>query len=146
MPEQAAAGKSRPKFTAVLSTLAAVLMSGLAIGAFWCLLSLHTNRDTSILIVPMAAAIGAFMRWQKLRGGTGMACALGATVLAFAYAQYLFAAVRVAQVLGLSLRKTLFKLDFGLAMQVARANVSIADIGWLVLGCGISVLLIPRQR
>jgi len=117
----------------VASMLAGILMSGLAIGALWCLLSLQTNRDTTVLIVPLAAPIGAFMRWQRLRGWTGALCAGSATLLAFVYAQYLFAAVRIAQILGFSLRKTLFKLDFALAVQVARANIGAWDLGWLAL-------------
>lgn len=118
-------------------------MSGLAMGAVWCLLSLQTYHDTSFLIVPLGAAIGGFMRWQKLCGWTGAACAGCATLLAFAYAQYLFAAVRIAQLLGFSLRKTLFKLDFALAVQVAGANITGWDIGWLavaiILAAGIAM-------
>ncbi len=125
--------KPRTHTASFVSILASVLMSGLAAGALWCLLSLQTDRDTAILIVPLAAAIGFFMRWQRLRGGVGAWCASTATLLAFAYAQYLFAAIRIAQILGFSLRKTLFRMDFALALQVGRANITGWDIGWLAL-------------
>ena len=63
-------------------------------------------------------------------------------LIAFVYAQYLFAAVRLAQMLGFALRNTLFKMDWGLAWQAASANLAMWDFvalaaavvtaGWLV--------------
>ncbi|MGA9335086.1 MAG: hypothetical protein WBV39_12475 [Rudaea sp.] len=129
----------------VAAALAGIVLSGLAAGALWCLLSLTTERDTTLLIVPLATAIAAFMRWQRYGGIHGAICAVAATLLAFTYAQYLFAAVRIAQMLGFSLRATLFKMDFGLAWQVTCANLDLWRIGLLVLACIVAAWLMLRN-
>ena len=128
-----------------ISTIAGIILSGLAAGALWCLLSLTTDRDTTLLIVPLAIGIAAFMRWQRYHGIGGAVSAVAATLLAFAYAQYLFAAVRVAQMLGFSLRSTLFKMDFGLAWQVARANFDAWHVGLLIVACIVAAWLMLRN-
>ena len=125
--------------------LASAVLGGLAAGAVWCLLSLATDIDTTFLIVPLAIALAAFLRWQGIGGRSGAVCAVAATLLTFAYAQYLFAAVRVAQMLGFALRNTLFKMDLALGWQVARANLSAWDIGLLVLACAVAIWLMLRQ-
>lgn len=125
--------------------LASALLGGLAAGALWCLLSLATDYDTTFLIVPLAIVLAAFLRWQGFGGRSGAVCAVAATLLTFVYAQYLFAAVRVAQMLGFPLRSTLFKMDFALGWQVARANLGAWDIGLLALGCVVAAWLMVRQ-
>src|SRR5437879_6394445 len=87
------------------------MMCGLAAGALWCLLALAIDHNATFLIVPLAMALALFLRWQGYDGPRGAVCAVAATVLAFVYAQYLFAAVRIAQMLGFPLRSTLFKMD-----------------------------------
>ncbi|MDR3385514.1 MAG: hypothetical protein P4L92_00560 [Rudaea sp.] len=125
--------------------LASALFGGLAAGAVWCLLSLATDYDTTFLIVPLAIALAIFLRWQGFGGRGGGVCAAAATLLTFVYAQYLFAAVRIAQMLGFPLRSTLFKMDFALGVQVIRANLSAWDIGLLVLACVVATWLTVRQ-
>jgi hypothetical protein len=129
----------------LLSTLASILLGGLAAGALWCLLSLYTERDTTALIVPLALGIAVFMRWQGYRGRHGAVCAVTATLLAFVYAQYLFAAVRIAQMLGFPLRSTLFKMDFALGWQVVRVNLHAGDISLLVLACVVAAWVMSRN-
>ncbi len=124
----------------LLTMLASVLLGGLAAGAVWCLLSLATDYDTTFLIVPLAAGLGAFLRWQGLRGSQGTISTIAATLLAFVYAQYLLAAVRVAQMLGFPLRSVLFKMDFALGWQVSsrksrRLGFWLARAG--LPGCGV---------
>ena len=115
------------KTPGLFSCLATTAIAGLAAGALWCLLALGLSRGGEFLIVPLGAAIGWYFRWLGLRGMLGAICATSAALIAFAYAQYLFAAVRVAQMLGLSLRGTLFKMDWGLAWQAASANLAVRD-------------------
>ena len=135
-------GRSKHKGT--LAMLANVLLSGLAAGATWCLLSLETDRDTTVLIVPLALAIAWFLRWQGYSARVGAACAVGATMIAFAYAQYLFAAVNIAQSLGFPLRDTLFKMDFGLAWQVVRAHLGPLDLGLLAFSLVLATYYASR--
>ena len=118
-----------------ITIVCSVLLSGLAAGALWCLLSLGIERGVSTLIVPLGLAIGLYFRWLGVRNAAGAACATAAILLAFVYAQYLFAAVRIAQMLGFPLRSTLFKMDLGLAWQVTRANVGAVEVVCLVLAC-----------
>lgn len=128
----------------LLAAIASALLGGLAAGALWCLLSLYTERDTTALIVPIAFGLAVFLRWQGLGGRRGAICAVAATLLAFVYAQYLFAAVRIAQMLGFPLCSTLFKMDFALAWQATRANLSVWDLGLVVLACAAAAWLMMR--
>jgi hypothetical protein len=125
--------------------LASAMLGGLAAGALWCLLSLATDYDTNFLIVPLAIGLAVFLRWQGFAGRGGAACAIAATLLTFVYAQYLLAAARIAQMLGFPLRSTLFKMDFALGWQAARANLSTWDLGLLVLACVVAAWLMVRQ-
>ena len=125
--------------------LASVLLGGLAAGALWCLLSLATDYDTTFLIVVFATGLAIFLRWQGFVGRSGAVCAVAATLLTFVYTQYLFAAVRIAQMLGFPLRSTLFKMDFALAWQVFRAHLGAWDVGLLVLACVVAAWLMLRQ-
>ena len=124
-----------------ITMFCSVLLSGLAAGALWCLLSLGIERGVGTLIVPLGLAIGIYFRWLGLRNAAGAACATAAILLAFVYAQYLFAAVRIAQMLGFPLRSTLFKMDLGLAWQVTRANIGAAELVWLLLACAGAVVI-----
>jgi len=128
----------------LLAALASSVFGGLAGGAIWCLLSLATESDMTLLIVPLSVALAFFLRWQGYVGQRGALCAVAATLLTFAYAQYLLAAARVAQLLGFPLRSTLFKMDLGLAWQVARANISAADVALLIVSCTIAAWLMMR--
>jgi len=115
-----------------LTIVSATLLAGLAGGALWCLLSLGLQRGEGALIVPLGAIVGFYFRWLGIRGLRGMVCASVSILIAFVYAQYLFAAVRIAQMLGFSLRSTLFQMDAALGWQVARANLGVWDLVFLV--------------
>jgi hypothetical protein len=134
--------RSTPKLWLEIVT---AIMCGLAAGALWCLLALATDHDPTFLIVPLAIVLAFFLRWQGYQGRRGAICAVAATVLAFVYAQYLFAAVRIAQMLGFPLRSTLFKMDFALAWQATRADLSAWDLGLLVLACVVAAWIMLRQ-
>jgi hypothetical protein len=128
------------------TAIASVLFAGLATGALWCLLSLGLRRGEVLLILPLAAGVGVYFRWLGLVGARGAVCAIASILLAFAYAQYLFAAVRIAQMLGFPLRSTLFSMDAGLAWQAMRANVGALDFVVLLLAVviGVGITTLPR--
>jgi hypothetical protein len=134
--------RSAPKLWLEIIT---AIMCGLAAGALWCLLALAIDHDATFLIVPLAIVLALFLRWQGYDGPRGAVCAVAAILLAFIYAQYLFAAVRIAQMLGFPLRSTLFKMDFALAWQATRANLSVWDLGLLLLACVVATLIMLRQ-
>lgn len=134
------------KTPGLFSCLATTAIAGLAAGALWCLLALGLTRGAEFLIVPLGGAIGFYFRWLGFRGARGASCATFAVLIAFVYAQYLFAAVRVAQILGFPLRNTLFKMDWGLAWQAASANVGAWDFVWLLLACAVAVWMTRNSR
>ena len=134
------------KTPGLFSCLATTAIAGLAAGALWCLLALGLSRGGEFLIVPLGAAIGWYFRWLGFRGARGAVCATSAVLIAFAYAQYLVAAVRVAQMLGLSLRGTLFKMDWGLAWQAASANVGTWDFVALATAFIVAILVTIRRQ
>jgi hypothetical protein len=108
--------------------LATTLLSGLAAGALSCLLALAIKADPGWLSLPFALGIGAFMRWQGYRGVGGSVAAAAAVLICLIYAQYLYAAVRMADMLGFPLRDTLFKMDWHLAWQIVAANLGAWDM------------------
>jgi len=128
-----------PARVGVFTAVASVLFAGLATGALWCLLSLGLRRGEVLLILPLAALVGVYFRWLGLVGVRGALCAGASILLGFAYAQYLFAAVRIAQMLGFPLRSTLFSMDAGLAWQAMRANVGAMDFVVLLSALVIAV-------
>ena len=133
------------KTPGLFSCLATTAIAGLAAGALWCLLALGLTHGGELLIVALGAAIGLYFRWLRFRGARGATCAVASVLIAFAYAQYLFAAVRVAQMLGLSLRGTLFKMDWGLAWQAASANLATWDFVTLVAGVVVACWIVVRR-
>lgn len=123
---------------------ATVLLTGLAAGALCCLLSLMLKRDPIWLMLPFALAIGWFVYWLGYRGARGAICAAVATLIYVAYAQYLYAAVRMADTLGFPLRDTLFKMDLRLAWQIVNANSGAWEVVVLVLAPLIAASVAAR--
>jgi xanthine/uracil permease len=115
-----------------------VLLGGLAAGALWCLLSLFTERDTSLALVVFAVLIALFLRWQGFVNRNGAIGAVVATIIAFVYAQYLFSAVHMAEMLGFPLRDTLFKMDLPFAWRVAKSTLGVWDFANLLLACAVA--------
>lgn len=133
------------KTPGLFSCLATTAIAGLATGALWCLLALGLTRGAEFLIVPLGGAIGYYFRWLGFRGMRGAICATSAVLIAFVYAQWLFAAVRVAQMLGFALRATLFKMDWGLAWRAASANLGALDFMCLMLACVVAAWFAARK-
>ena len=129
-----------------LALTACVLLSGLAAGAIWCLLSLLVDVDTTVLLVPLAFAIGRFLRWQGFGHRRGAIGAVIATLIAFVYAQYICAAMRMADMLGFPLRDTLFKMDFRFAWRVVRSTLSGWDLVILIAAVAVAVITTAWSR
>lgn len=130
----------------IVALTACVLLSGLAAGALWCLLSLFTERDTSIALIAFAALIALFLRWQGFANRNGAIGAVVATIIAFVYAQYLFSAVHMAEMLGFPLRDTLFKMDLPFAWRVAKSTLGIWDFAILLLACTVAAFATTYRR
>ncbi len=120
--------------------IVATLLSGLAVGALWCLISIFIDSDTPVVLIAFACLTGWFMRWQGYADRRGAIAAVIATLIAFVYAQYLFAAVRMANLLGFPLRDTLFRMDLPYAWRIARDNVTWWEIGFVLMACVVAVV------
>lgn len=145
MPDSPVARPPRNPSGGLFSAILSTVLGGLSCGALWCLLALGLARGGEYLIVPLGAAIGLYFRWLGFRGARAAICATSAVLIAFVYAQYLFAAVRVAQMLGFALRNTLFKMDWGLAWQAASANLAIWDFVALAIAIITACWLLVRK-
>lgn len=117
-----------------LASCLSVVLGALAGGVIWCFASVSMRFETDFLIVPLGFALGLFLRWQGFRGRWAIGCAVAATLLAFAYAQYLFAAVRIAQTLGLPLRDAMFKAGPALTSSIAWGNLHARELTLLAGG------------
>lgn len=123
---------------------ATALLTGLASGALCCLLALVIKQDPIWLMLPTAFAVGAFVRWQRFAGALGAIAAAGAMLVCVVYAEYIYAAVRMADMLGFPLRDTLFKLDWRLALQIVRGNSGLVEVAVLVLAPAIAAMMTRR--
>jgi hypothetical protein len=130
----------------IVALIACVVLCGLAAGALWCLLSLFIERDSSIALVAFAFLIALFLRWQGFANRNGSIAAVTATFLSFVYAQYLFSAVRMAEMLGFPLRATLFKMDLPFAWRVAKSTVTMWDFAILLVACFVAAVATSYKR
>lgn len=126
----------------MLSSIASILLGAMAGGALWCFASVSTVHDTDALIIPIGFALGLFLRWQGFSGGRAKGCAALSTLLAFGYAQILFGAIRIAQMMGAPLREVLFKADFMLIVDAARLDLQRSDWLYLAIAVALSVIAV----
>jgi hypothetical protein len=136
----------KPKRGSLAALIAATLLSGLAAGALWCLLSIFIDTQSAAVLIAFGALIGWFMRWLDYADRRGAAGAVIATLIAFVYAQYLFAAVRMANLLGFPLRDTLFRMDLPYAWRIVRDGVTLWDIGFAIVACVVAVLATTLRK
>jgi hypothetical protein len=134
-----------PRRSGSIALFGSVLLSGLAAGALACLLALTLGRDPIWLMLPCALGIGWLMRWQGYSGTRGAIAAAVATLICIVYTQYLYAAVRMADMLGFPLRDTLFKMDLRLGWQIVHANIGLADLVVLVAAVATAIGLAVRK-
>ena len=133
-----------PRRGGALVVIGSVLLTGLASGALCCLLALMIKLDPAWLMPPCAFAIGAFVRWQGYRGARGAIIAGGAMLLSVLYTEYLYAAVRMADMLGFPLRDTLFKMDWRLAWQIAAGNFRVWELAASILAPVLAAITATR--
>jgi len=138
---------ARP-FSALSLTVGIVtlLMTALAGGAVWSLLALSTGRDLTVLSLAVGAVLGIMLRVQGM-GGRLWSALLAAllTALASVYAAYFTATADVAIVLGLPMRATLPKIGAEMALAVAWARTSNADLCLLACACVLSAWIAVRK-
>lgn len=125
---------------------ATALLTGLAGGALSCLIALAIKQDPVWLMPPLGLAIGTFMRWQRFAGARGALAAAGAMLVCIVYAEYLYAAVRMADMLGFPLRDTFFRMDWRLAWQLVRSNTNALDALVLIAAPLLAAFITRRIR
>ena len=133
-----------PQRGGALVATGTVLLTGLAAGALCCLLALLVKAEPAWLMLPFALAIGAFVRWQGYRGARAVLIATTAMLLSELYTEYLYAAVRMADMLGFPLRDTLFKMDWRLAWQIVTGNIHAWQVGVFLLAPLLAMLVTLR--
>jgi hypothetical protein len=123
-----------------------LLMTALAGGAVWSLLALSSGRDLSVLSLGVGFVLGVMLRIQSL-GGRWWSALLAAllTALASAYAAYFTATADVAIVLGLPMRATLPRIGPEMALAVAWARTTHADLYMLAAACVLSAWIAVRK-
>ena len=120
--------------------IATALMSALAGGALWCLLALYARRDLIVLALPIALFIAWSLRANGFAGRwRGAVVAAGCVVLACAYSLYLQAVAQVASILGLPMRDALVQMDFGMAADIAWANLDRPGMWLIAIAVAVAV-------
>jgi len=141
VPEHPLNIPNSPARSGAIVLIATMLLSGLAGGAACCLLALMGQWDPVWMMLPIALAIGAFMRWQQFTGALGSIAAASAMLISVAYAEYLYAAVRMADMLGFPLRDTFFKMDWRLAWQIVRGNEGGLHLAVMILALTVAAVV-----
>jgi hypothetical protein len=123
----------------IFASILSILLGALAAGVIVCFASISMRVSSEVLMILVGAGLGVFLRWQGFAGKRAMLCAALATSLAFAYAQFLFGAVRIAQTLGLPMRDVLSKAGAALIGDIAIGNLHAKE--WIVLGLAIALAI-----
>jgi hypothetical protein len=132
-PTNTAADAAPGIFASTLS----ILLGALAGGVIVCFAAVSTPLSSYRALVFVGVALGAFLRWQGFVGRRAAFCAGLATVLAFAYAEFLLGAVRIAQSLGLPLREVMSKAGTALIGDIAVGNLHARE--WISLAIAIAL-------
>jgi len=135
-----------PRRGGAFVVLAITLLTGLAGGALCCLLALAMGQEPTWLMLPAAFAIGGFIRWQRFNSTRGALAAASAMLVCVVYAEYIYAAVRMADMLGFPLRDTLFTVDWRLALQIARGNSGAWQIVAMIVSPLLAAAVVLRKR
>lgn len=129
-----------------ISSVLLVMLTALAAGAAWSVLQVRVGHDM-IGLAPVIAIIIAWVVRQHGWAGCwqGALLATTATLLACTYAQLLLAAVSVAMFVGESVRSTLFRIGFEMAMAVAWVNATVVHISVVAFAAVLSAWLVLRS-
>ena len=121
----------------LLASALSVLLGALAGGVIVCFATVWTRLSSDVLMLFVGAALGVFLRWQGFAGLRALICAVLATSLAFAYAQFLLGAVRIAQTMGLPMRDVMSKAGIALIGDIAVGNLH--ALQWAALTAAIAL-------
>jgi len=119
-------------------------MCALAGGALWCLLSLYSRSNLAWLAFIVAAVIAWVLRANGHAGARGAVLAAILVVLASLYAFYLQAIASVASTVGVPMREALLKVDFGMAVDVARRSLDDWSIATVLAAATLAAVLVSR--
>jgi hypothetical protein len=123
--------RSRPA-PALAPALALALAGSIGIAAAWVLVSQATGRQCSWMAVVAAADAALLLRMGRLRPGAARAaCAVLATALAIALANWGIVATEVGRMLGQAPWTSLGKLGFEHGWLVVRLANGAVDLAWL---------------
>jgi hypothetical protein len=125
---------------------ATALMSALAGGAVWSVLTQRTGYEFAWFALVCAAVIAWALRANGFTG-TRLGAFLAAlfTALACIYAQCLLAIGDVAQALGFSLRDTIFRIGADFALAVVRGRISPWQTAFYVIAMMLAAWLVGRR-
>lgn len=133
-----------PRGARILGVFTA-LLSALAGGAVWCVLTMFSGRELIVFAPLCAIAIAWVLRAHTFAGSPGGAViAALLTIVACAYSLYLQAAVHVAGLLGISLRVALPRIGPGMASSIAWYELGPVEITVLVLSPLLAAWLVLR--
>jgi hypothetical protein len=133
---------SRPRAIGI----ATAVMCALAGGALWCLLSLYSRGDLATLAFLVALPVAWTLRKHGYAGHWSGAFVAGACVaLAALYSFYLQAVAQVAGMLGLPMREALLRMEPGMAIDIARANIGATSIAIVVAAIVFAGAFVKRR-
>lgn len=128
-----------PHWSFYIIGAATAIMSALAGGAIWCLVTLLLNHESSWLALPIGCALAQVMRRQPLLGRVWNALiAIILTGSAALYSYYLLAAIRIADLLGISLQNALLQMDPALGFSLIQTMLGTTQWIWLISGTVLS--------
>ena len=125
--------------------IATAAMCALAGGALWCLLSLYSRGDLAALAFVVALPVIWTLRRHGYAGRWSGALVAGTCVaLAALYSFYLQAVAQIAGMLGLPMRDALLRMDPGMAIDIARANVGAGSAALVAAAIVFACALVKR--
>lgn len=141
MPSDTAIGTNRPRAIGI----ATALMSALAGGAVWCLLSLYSRGELAGFAFVVAVVVAWALRAHGFAGSwLGGLLAAACVLLAAVYASCLQAVAQIASLLGLSMRATLIQMEPSMAIAIARANLSGWNAAIIAAAVALGIVLMLR--
>lgn len=109
--------------------IATAVMCALAGGALWCLLSLYSRGDLAALAFLVALPVVWTLRRHGYAGRwSGALVAAACVALSALYSFYLQAVAQIAGMLGLPMREALLRMEPGMAIDIARANIGATSV------------------
>lgn len=129
--------------SAIVLGIISILMSALAIGAVWCAAAAWGGIRSSWFILPAGIALVQIIRVQRLvQYAWSPALLVVSILLTYFYAQYLFAIIRIANLMGIPFKNTLLNISLDMACDLIWINFHLTDLVWITLSMTLSLLWI----